>query len=128
MVAEAVMVHSPTATVIAKSNLVDYSVDIGGLETGCTHDSRLHSKGLDNRWTGMPFTNSCSVNETSAFNTQKLDYNLVYILSFRELHQWAIQLSHIPFRTRTCPQNFISSYIETREAFPPNFTAVTQIN
>ena len=82
MVAEAVMVHSPTTTVIAKSNLVDYSVDIGGLETGCTHDSRLHSKGLDNRWTGMPFTNSCSVNETSAFNTQKLDYNLVYVLSF----------------------------------------------
>ncbi|KAI5384508.1 hypothetical protein KIW84_071491 [Lathyrus oleraceus] len=86
--AEAVMVHSPTATAIAKSNLVNYSVDIGGIETGCTHDSRLHSKGLDNKWTGMPFTNSCSVNETSVFNTQKLDYNLVYVLSFRELdHQ-----------------------------------------
>ncbi|KAI5412848.1 hypothetical protein KIW84_057468 [Lathyrus oleraceus] len=82
--AEAVMVHTPTATAIAKSNLVNYFVDIGGIETGCAHDSR----GLDNRWTGIPFANSCSVNETSAFNTQKLDHNLVYVLSFRELdHQ-----------------------------------------
>ncbi|CAL5199125.1 unnamed protein product [Lathyrus oleraceus] len=92
--AEAVMVHSPTATVTAKSNLVSYSADIGGIETGYTHDSRLHSKGLDTRWTGMPFANSCSVNKTSAFNTQKLvEYNFVYILSFRELdHQTGARL------------------------------------
>ena len=84
--AEAVMVHSPTATVTAKSNLVNYSADIGGIETGYTHDSRLHSKGLDIRWTGMPFANSCPVHKTSAFNTQKLvEYNFVYILSIREL-------------------------------------------
>ncbi|GAU16793.1 hypothetical protein TSUD_200360 [Trifolium subterraneum] len=83
---EAVTVHSPTATVIAKSNPDNYTADIGGIETGDTHDSKLHSKGLDTRWTGMPFANSCSVNKTSAFNTQKLvDYNFVHILSFREL-------------------------------------------
>lgn len=83
---EAVMVQSPTATVTAKSNLDNYTADIGGIETGYPHDSRLHSKGLDIRWAGMPFANSCSVNKTSAFNTQKLvDYNFVHILSFREL-------------------------------------------
>ncbi|CAJ2650041.1 unnamed protein product [Trifolium pratense] len=83
---EAVAVHSPTAIVIAKSNPDNYTADIGGIETGDIHDSKLHSKGLDTRWTGMPFANTCSVNKTSAFNTQKLvDYNFVHMLSFREL-------------------------------------------
>ncbi|KAI5444180.1 hypothetical protein KIW84_012703 [Lathyrus oleraceus] len=100
--AEAVMVHTPTATAIAKSNLVNYFVDIGGIETSCAHDSR----GLDNRWTGITFANSCSVNETSAFNTQKLDHNLVYVLSFRELdHQTDHDILHkIPNATRILNQ------------------------
>lgn len=82
----AVTVHSPTVMATAKSNLDNYTASIGGTETGYTHDSKLHSKGLDSRWSGMPFANSCSFNKTSAFNTQKLvDYNFVHILSFREL-------------------------------------------
>lgn len=82
----AVTVNSPTVIATAKSNLDDYTAGIGGTETGNTHDSKLHSKGLDTRWSGMPFANSCSFDKTSAFNTQKLvDYNFVHILSFREL-------------------------------------------
>lgn len=84
--AAAMTVHSPTAVVTAKSNLDNYTADTGGVETGYTHDSKSHSKGLDNRWTGMPFANLCSFNKTSAFNMQKLvDYNFVHVLSFREL-------------------------------------------
>jgi 1-phosphatidylinositol-3-phosphate 5-kinase len=83
---EAVTAHSPTAILIAKSNPDNNTADIGGIEAGDTHDSKLHSKGLDTRWTGMLFANSWSVNKSSAFNAQKLvDYNFVHILSFREL-------------------------------------------
>ncbi|WJX90876.1 1-phosphatidylinositol-3-phosphate 5-kinase [Trifolium repens] len=87
---EALTAHSPTAILIAKSNPDNNTADIGGIEAGDTHDSKLHSKGLDTRWTGMPFANSWSVNKSSAFNAQKLvDYNFVHILSFRELDRQA---------------------------------------
>lgn len=87
--AAAVIVHSPTANIgTAKSNSDNYTADTGGIETGCTRDSKLLSKGLDARWTGMPFANLCSFNKTSTFNTQKLvEYNFVHILSFRELER-----------------------------------------
>lgn len=82
----AAIVHSPMANIdTEKTNSDNYTADIGGIDTGCTRDSKLLSKGLDTRWAGMPFANLCSLNKTSAFNTQKLvEYNFVHIVSFRE--------------------------------------------
>lgn len=73
----------------SKSNSDHYTADIGGIEAGCTNDSKLLFKGLDTKWKGMPFANLFgSFNKTSSFNTQKLvEYNPVHILSFRELER-----------------------------------------
>lgn len=85
-----VTVHS-TATnlVAAKSNADNYTANIGGVETGWTNDSKLLSKGLDTKWTGMPFASFfSSFNKTPALNPQKLvEYNPAHILSFRELER-----------------------------------------
>ncbi|XP_027333448.1 1-phosphatidylinositol-3-phosphate 5-kinase FAB1A isoform X2 [Abrus precatorius] len=94
--ASAVAVHSPVANIVtSKSNSDNYTVHIGGMEAGCTNDSKVFSKGLDTKWKGMPFANFFgSFNKTSSFNTQKLiEYNPVHILSFRELeHQTGARL------------------------------------
>ncbi|XP_054821488.1 1-phosphatidylinositol-3-phosphate 5-kinase FAB1B-like isoform X2 [Prosopis cineraria] len=73
----------------AKSDFENYTGSRGVDEMGSKHDSKLLLKGLDTRWSGMPFPNLySSFNKTSSLNTQKLgEYNPVYILSFRELER-----------------------------------------
>ncbi|XP_028786923.1 1-phosphatidylinositol-3-phosphate 5-kinase FAB1B isoform X2 [Neltuma alba] len=75
--------------VAAKSDFGSYTGNMGGDETGSKHDSKLTLKGLDTRWSGMPFPNLfSSLKKTSSLNTQKLgEYNPVYISSFRELER-----------------------------------------
>lgn len=87
----AAKVHPPMANIDSeKTNSDNYTADIGGIDTGDNRDSKLLSKGLDTRWAGMPFANLCSLNKTSAFNTQKLvEYNFVHIVSFREFDRQA---------------------------------------
>lgn len=75
--------------VTSKSEIEDHTANMGSGETGSTHESKLLSKGLDTRWSGIPFPNLfSSFNKNSSLNTQKLvEYNPVYILSFRELER-----------------------------------------
>ncbi|KAF7836844.1 1-phosphatidylinositol-3-phosphate 5-kinase FAB1B [Senna tora] len=74
--------------VTAKSDFENYT-NMGGGETVRTHDTKFLPKGLDTKWSGMPFPNLFnSFNKPSSLNTQKLvEYNPVYILSFRELER-----------------------------------------
>ncbi|KAJ7980516.1 1-phosphatidylinositol-3-phosphate 5-kinase [Quillaja saponaria] len=82
-----VAVPSVAGLVTAKSDLGTCKVDQGGVEVAGTQGSTFPPKALDTRWTGVPFSNFySSFNKVFSLNAQKIvDYNPVYISSFREL-------------------------------------------